>query len=190
MSRWPGLRAAAWLCLVLVSLAAPAFAQQMAAPMDVQFSLFFRILTYDRNFGQRAADGLVIGVVYQPHVRASVLARDEALRQRAPREAGYAVRMVPIALDDTTDLGEAAVAAGCNALYVTPLRAVTMARIAAVGRTRGLLTLTGVPEYVPGGLAIGIGLRGDRPEILVNLAASRQEGADFSAQLLRLAQVW
>jgi hypothetical protein len=158
--------------------------------VDVQFSLFFRILTYDRNLAHRAADGLVIGVVFQPHVRASVLAKDEAMRQQVPHEAGYTVRMVAIALDGSTDLAEAATQAGCNVLYIAPLRAVDVAAVTRASRAHGMLTLTGVAEYVAAGIAVGVGLRGDRPEILVNLAASRREGADFSAQLLRLARVW
>jgi hypothetical protein len=52
-----------------------------------------------------------------------------------------------------------------------------------------MLTLTGVAEYVRAGIAVGIGVRDDRPEILVNLAAARAAGADFSAQLLLLARV-
>lgn len=182
-----------WLACAAVAAAlgaVPAVAQQMAAPVDVQFSLFFRIFTYDRNLEQRASGGLVIGVLFQPDVRASVLAKNEAMRQQPPSGAGFAVRMVPIPLGDGTDVDSAAASAGCNVLYVTPLRAVSVGAIARASRGRGILTLTGVPEYIPEGIAVGIGLRGDRPEILVNLGASRQQGADFSAQLLRLARVW
>ena len=39
------------------------------------------------------------------------------------------------------------------------------------------------------GLAVGVGLRGKKPEILINLEAARAEGADFNAQLLRLARI-
>lgn len=173
-----------------VAVQRAAVAQQMAVPVDVQFSLFYRILTYDRNLEQRTAGGLVIGIVFQPDVRASVLAKDEAMRQAVPGGVGFAVHMVPIALGSDTDIGQAATEAGCKVLYVTPLRAVDVTALAAASRARGILTFTGVPEYVPAGVAVGIGLKGDRPEILVNLAAARGGGADFSAQLLRLARVW
>ena len=186
-------RAGRWLAgaaLAAAFAATPAAAQQMAAPVDVQFSLFYRIFSYDRNLERRAASGLVIGVVFQPDVRASVLARNDAMRQPVPEGVGFAVRMVAIPLSERTDVDSAAGAAGCNVLYVTPLRAVDVAEIARSARARDILTLTGVPEYVLEGVAVGIGVRGDRPEILVNLNASRQQGADFSAQLLRLARVW
>jgi len=184
-------RLAPWLAgaMLLAGPAARVAAQQMAAPVEVQFSLFYRIIAYDRALAQRNPDTVVVGVLYQPEVRASVLARDEALRQAAPSSAGFVSRLVPIALSDSTDVGEVARRAGCDLLYVTPLRAVNIRRIGDAAAEQGILTLTGVPDYVERGIAVGVGLRGERPEILVNLAAARRQGADFSAQLLRLAKV-
>ena len=46
-----------------------------------------------------------------------------------------------------------------------------------------------MPRYVEGGLAIGVDMKGDRPEIVINLAASRAEGAELNAHLLKLARV-
>ena len=54
---------------------------------------------------------------------------------------------------------------------------------------RRFRTITGVPEYVDQGLAVGIGIRRDRPLIIVNLEQARAEGAAFSSQLLALARI-
>ena len=182
-------RLACAVVLLLVLAAASGLAQEMAVPTDLQFSLFYRILTYDRALERRASGGLVIGVVYQGRFRASALASEQALRQAPSAPAGFQVRLVPLDLD-SIDLGQAVEASGCDVLYVTPLRAVGIRAVTAVSHAHGILTLTGVPAYVEAGLAVGIGLRGDRPEIVVNLDAVRAEGSDFSAQLLRLARVW
>lgn len=175
------------MALVLVPSAARA--QEMPVSVDVQFSLFYRILSYDRDAGVRTADGLVIGVIFQGRFGASNAAKQEALRQRPPEAAGYRVRFVPIDLDAIDDLGVALREAGVEVVYVAPLRAVNPAVITNASRAGGVLTMTGVPGYVELGLGVGVGARGDRPEILVNLGGSRAEGASFSAQLLRLARV-
>jgi hypothetical protein len=73
--------------------------------------------------------------------------------------------------------------------YVTPLRAVDVKLIAAVARSAHVTTMTGVTHYVTRGLAIGVALRGGRPRILVNLEASRLEGADLSSELLNLVEI-
>jgi hypothetical protein len=53
----------------------------------------------------------------------------------------------------------------------------------------GGVTLTGMPEYVEAGVAIGIGERGGRPLIRVNLDASRAQGASLAAELLAISDV-
>lgn len=74
-------------------------------------------------------------------------------------------------------------------VYVTPLRSVDVAEIARISRSRGLRTVTGVPEYVEEGIAVGIGERKARPLIIINLRGARAEGSDFSSQLLNLARI-
>ena len=64
-----------------------------------------------------------------------------------------------------------------------------MSEIGRIGRFRRFRTITGVPEYVDQGLAVGIGIRRDRPLIIVNLEQARAEGAAFSSQLLALARI-
>ena len=46
-----------------------------------------------------------------------------------------------------------------------------------------------MPRYVDDGLAVGIGLAQERPEILINRTAACAEGADFKAQFLKRAHV-
>jgi hypothetical protein len=59
-----------------------------------------------------------------------------------------------------------------------------------MSQTYAITSLTGVPEFVDRGVAIGIGVKPDkRPDILINLLSSRKEGSDFDASLLRIARV-
>lgn len=74
-------------------------------------------------------------------------------------------------------------------LYVAPLRSVSISDISATAQTLGIRTWSSVPAYVDKGLALGVGIREDRPLILVNRTAARAEGADLSSQLLKLARV-
>ncbi len=52
-----------------------------------------------------------------------------------------------------------------------------------------ILTLTGVPEYVEKGLSIGVWIKGERPALLINLAASKAEGADLDSQFFNLVTI-
>jgi hypothetical protein len=173
-------------------LAPAARSQEMPVPAPMQASLFAKILTFDRNLKARAGKELKIGVLYQKKVRPSLQVKEEFLRAMcAPdqRIEGLPVRCVAIEWTGATDLEAAVAREGVRVLYVAPLRAAAIEEIVAVSRARKITTLTGVPEYVEKGIALGLALRAERPLILVHLAAARAEGADLNSQLLKLARV-
>jgi uncharacterized protein DUF4154 len=168
-------------------------AQEVAVPVDVQVPLMAKILAFDRKLGEHTKDDVVLGVLYQGRFRMSASVAQEvqdAVKRLAPDAVvGRRMRSVAIDLDETPDLGATLTRHGVTVLYVTPLRAADLGAISVTSRSAGITTMTGVPSYVETGLAIGIGMRGTRPEIVINLVASRAEGADLNAQLLKLARI-
>jgi len=180
------------LALSLGLLALPGSAQEMAVPVGVQVPLFLKILAFDRNLMAQSGP-LVLGIVYQGKYRSSANAADEARRATkgvlSPGAGGLPLKVVLLDLDGTPDLGEALARLKVRVIYVSPLRAIDLRSIRDASRSGGIRSLTGVTRYVDDGLGIGIDLKGDRPEILVNLEASRAEGGDLDAQLLKLARI-
>jgi hypothetical protein len=168
-------------------------AQQVPVPVAVQIPILVKILNFDRNFPERAGGRLVVGVLFQSRYRTSAnVAHEVCLAfQELPAGAFGAVEAscVAIDLDATSALDSALKRKRVQVLYVSPLRAVPLGEVTAVSRAAGITTLTGVPRYVETGLAIGLDMKGERPEIVINLAASRAEGADLTAHLLKLARV-
>lgn len=181
-------RARAMLGFLLL-LAAPSAvrAQDVAVPVEIQVPLFIKILAFDRNLGSRPPGPLVVGVLYQGNFRAS--ADIAAQVKRALRDTREDLKVISIDLDQTPDLIVALSRQTIHVLYVSPLRAFDLKTVTAISRQSGVRTVTGVPRYVEDGLGIGIDLKGERPEIVVNLLASRAEGADLDAQLLKLARI-
>ena len=179
-----------WRSLVLLAglaAAAPSLAaQEVPVPVRIQAPLLLRIMSFDRNLPQRISGDLVVAVLYQGRNRTSLRIAEEislAIGSLTGAEA------VGIDLDTTTDLAAVLAQSKARVLYVCPLRGANIAGIVDVVRAAGVTTVTGVPRYVNEGIAIGLDLRADRPEIVVNLESARAEGADFTAQLLKLARV-
>lgn len=169
-------------------------AQEIAVPVAVQVPIFLKMLSFERNLLARVPDDeLVVGVLYQRRYRLSAGVADEVRRllkeSRLSPVDGLRVRTVAIDLDTVPDLAAALRRGKITVLYVAPLRAIDVAEVAAASRSAGSTTLTGTPVYVERGLALGIDIKGERPEIVINLPASRAEGADLAAQLLKLARV-
>jgi hypothetical protein len=168
-------------------------AQEVAVPVAIQVPILVKILNFDRNLAGRAGARLVVGVLFQNRYRTSANVADEVCRALQVLPAGALGAMelscVAIDLDATSALDSALKQNRIQVLYVSPLRAVPLGDVTAVSRAAGITTLTGVPRYVETGLAIGLDMKGERPEILINLAASRAEGADLTAHLLKLARL-
>jgi len=166
----------------------------MAVPVDVQIPLLYKILTFDRKLGARAAgDDIVIAILYQETFRTSVTARNQ-VQETTKRIGGTSILGHPVnwmwlELGQVTDLEAAFVKYGVDVIYVAPIRGVGLDRITTAARGKQVTSFTGVPEFVDRGIAVGIGLKRERAQILINLVAARAEGAEFGAQLLNLARV-
>jgi hypothetical protein len=173
--------------LLAGALAAPA----MPVSPPPQVSRLLKVLTADRNFPVRSAPGLGIAIVYQSRVPAS---REEARAVAAAfalagTRAEGPLRVTLVDVTDPSRLAPAVAAAAPDVLWVAPLEDFDVSRIAALARAGRIRTATGVPAYVDAGIAVGFEPAPDGVRILVNLAAARAEGADFSASLLKLARL-
>jgi hypothetical protein len=184
------------LATVLIALlcASAGGAEPMPFPPDVQITLLLKILTYDRSFQAKSKSGVTIGVVFVPTDAQSVKTKDDILKTLqlvADRTIkNVPIRAVALEYKDPASLAKAVVAGGVNVFYIAPGNADTLQALLRMSHTRGITTATGVPEYVHRGVAIGIGIKADKkPDILINLPNSRQEGSEFDASLLRIATV-
>jgi hypothetical protein len=192
----PRRRGRGWVATVLAGLLSvpAAGTEPMPFKPDVQITLLLKILTYDRSFSVKAKSGVKIGVVYVASDPESVQVKDEILKT-LQLVADRTIKNVPItavALEykDPKALAAAVRSGGINVFYIAPGNADSLTELLRLSHTRGITTATGVPEYVQRGVAIGIGIKADKkPDILINLPNSRQEGSEFDASLLRIATV-
>jgi hypothetical protein len=183
----------AHLLIVIMALIASISAQETALPVDLQFDLMMKVLTFDRSLRSRVGDELVIGVVCQKDVRESQAAKDALLAAaRAPGASPWPdlpVRAIALEIGSPAELDSRLGREGVDIVYLASLRAVNIKTVVAVCQARKILSFTGVPAYLEAGASVGFDLREDRPVIIINLAGARRAGADFSSKLLRLIRV-
>ena len=193
LSQWRRRFPAATVIFLLAAGRAGA-AEAMPIPPDVQITLLLKVLTYDRNFATKARTGVSIGVVYVPTDPDSVRVKDEILKTLS-RVGGRTIKNLPIrytALEfrDPASLEKLVRANRINVFYVAPGNGAGLEALVKMSKTFAITSLTGVPEFVQRGVAIGIGMKPDnKPDIIINLRASREEGSDLDASLLRIARV-
>ena len=100
------------------------------------------------------------------------------------------VSVLSVPYSGVSDLEAKIMAKRPVAMFVCTGLADAVPAVSAVTRRRSVLTLTLTTAYLKTGLSIGFQRGDDRVNILINLPASRAEGADLDAALLRLAEVY
>ncbi|HET9767065.1 MAG TPA: TonB family protein [Thermoanaerobaculia bacterium] len=168
------LRAATALAALL--LAAPALAQTSPVPPALQATTFDKIFDFDRALGDRVT--LKVLLVHD----GAGGGRDAAVALQGAFTAA-AIAAEPVALP-----AAAARFRSGTVAYLLP-GAATPELLEAAASAK-VLTICGDAALAEQGKAsVGLALRGDKAEIVVNLDRVAQEGHDFSAQLLKFARV-
>lgn len=181
------------IVITLLAFLSPVRAQEMAAPIETQLSLLPKILSMEKHIASRVQRELNIAIVYQRKYRASVAVMENLLLSERSilidGIGGVSINFFPIEYSDTTELVTTAGAERLHLFYIAPLRAVDISPILQISRSLGLLTYTGVPEYVRQGVSVGIGTKGGKPLLMINVPSARAEGFVFSARLLSLSKI-
>lgn len=137
------------------------FAQEMAVPVNLQAALFKKIFAFDKTL--TAKGNIEIAVIGD--------GADEVVS--AFKNAGINAKAAE-------QIGEASVA------YVMPGTASIKSQSAA----KGVLTISGVTSFVESGnVAVGIGVDGGKPKIVINMSQLKAESQELSADLLKIAKV-
>jgi hypothetical protein len=171
------------------SAAAPAV-ESMPVPADLQVPALLKVLAFDRNFDKRGWTTLRIGIVFVGSDPASSKARSDIL-DVFKRSSDKTLRNLPISVAaveyrSDSQIEDVVKTSQFNVLYIAPGNARNLPKLLQVSQSQQIITTTGVPDYVQKGVAVGIGVRQDRPEILINLQSSKSAGSEFDASLLRL----
>jgi hypothetical protein len=179
--------------VVAVCASAARAAEPMPLKADLQVPLILKILTYDRHFESKAGREVAIGIVYSPEDQGSVQSANQVF-ETLYRFSDKTVKRLPIKyhlLEYTSPekLERSIVDRSISVLYVAPGNLKNLEGITRISQARGVTTSTGVPDYVRRGVAVGIGVADERPQILINLNSARAEGSEFDASLLRIATV-
>ncbi len=182
------------MLVIAVCLCSVVYSQQdIPVPVQVQVPILMKVLSFNRSMNDGNKKNIVVGILYQRGVRVSNVMKDDftryAEKSTTYKIGGIAVRCIAIDLEEVKNVSEFCSKNNVNVLYVTSIRSYAIEAITAISRNDDILTMTGVPEYVEEGISVGIGTRGEKPQIIINRTAAKAEGAEFTAQLLNLSKI-
>lgn len=190
----PAILVLSWLPLLLGGVSLAAHAANL--PAGRQAALLARVLGYANGVASRAKDKTVrVAVLYQPNDSASVDEKDELVeemtslfsRVRLPK--GRELQASGLAFRSRKDLRKELEEGSIDVVYVVRGLDASVVDIRTVTRELSCVSVTNQESNVDNGLGIGLISRGSKPTIVVNLQATKAEGADLNPALLRVAEV-
>ena len=162
-------------------------------PPSRQVVILLRALAYDGNLKSRAGATIDVAVLFKKgHARSEQMAATMAKAFGAlstTQVAGLPITVSRIGYGGTEALGKTISGAGIDLVYVCEGLEGDLGAISDATHRNRALTVGSRQEHVHGGLSLGVFQSDEKVTILLNLQASRQEGAAFAPDLLRLASV-
>ena len=151
------------VCLLLVVFPLVGYGEEMPVPAQHQVPLILKILTYDRNFSQKMRSGLRIGIVYNPWNSKSHQAHRDLARTlddfSTKTIKKLPIQYIPLKYRGESELAKRTKAHQLNLLYIMPGNKKHLPALIRFSQAHQITTVTGVPDYVKKGIAVGIGVK-------------------------------
>ena len=169
------------------------WAEKMLVPANIQMTLLLKTLTYDQKLKDRCQDAINIGILYVNNDQSSVEAKDEVIKvlnensDRTISKLPFYFRELRWHSADSLLIHIQSFK--INIIYVCPGNENNVDAIRKLSTSKQVLTMTGMPGYVDKGLSVSIGIKNEKPQIIINLEATKAEGVDFDPKLLRIAKI-
>lgn len=152
------------ICLMILCLVgfmtADSFSQDMAVPVNLQAALFKKIFSFDKTLSGKGIEVAVIGGGGEAMVSAF-------------KDAGINAKVVS---------GD--IPASSSVVYLMP------GAPKSQSSQKKILSISGVTSYVEDGrVAIGLGVEGGKPRIIINVKQLKSEGQDLNSDILNIAKI-
>ncbi len=170
-------------------------AQTISVPVNIQMSLFGKILTFDKSLDSKIQNNKIINIciLYQSKNRNSLNLRNEVLENISDKQIdkviGGKTNIQSFDIEDTESFEKYIKNKSIDIVIITSLKAVKIESIATLCQLNKIMSFSLVPEYIDEGISVAIDIKGEKPQIVINLYSSQKEGVNFSSQLLKLSKI-
>ncbi len=170
------------------------FSQEIAVPIVNQIPIMYKILSYDRSFTKNIRGNLKFTIFYQKSYRYSLVISKEILstiqgNETFQRFSGYNVQIEAVSIQDENDIDRYLNKNITDCAIIAPLRSVDISNISEILIQHKMMSFSVLPEYVDFGVAFGLGIKGEKPLIIINLITAKEIHAEFSSQILKFSKV-
>ncbi|NUN69666.1 MAG: DUF4154 domain-containing protein [Bacteroidetes bacterium] len=167
-------------------------AQQSEISLERKVAMMMKVIDTDDHFGD-GKDCFDIGILFSHHDTSSIIEKERILQftelEPYMLTDSVPVHCIPIDLEHDDGWKQTLATGSVAAVIVTSIDQQYLGPVSSFCRDHEILSMTTVPEYVSGGLSVGVTAVNDRAMLMINLPASRTEGARISSRVLKMAKI-
>ena len=180
--------------MVLAFIPTNISAENGKVPLDVQTKLLLNALSYYKNLEGRDGPQFDIGIVYFPWSKESKeegATFSQILKKLKDKKiSGRSFNVLLLAYNGDYGLKEKIAGKNIEVLIISGEEETMIREITQLTRSEKMLSFTSKAEFVTScGVTMAVGLKENKPKIFLNLSSAKDEGADFSAKFLRIAEI-
>ena len=182
-------------CFVYLLAVFSAKAQSNTVPEAQQADLLLKVMNYDRAMSKRSEDVIRIGIIYNEANTESMSTWEKVgdslfdLIAAGKKVGNKKITFSGLQYTTESGLEQMASSLGVAVFYVMPGNTQNLQAISNVAKRIGVLTYSGVKEYIANGVASGVEMVEGKAKIVIHLPKAKEQGASFRAELLKLARV-
>lgn len=179
------------LLIVLILSVHSAWADAAPVPISLQVPILFKILSLDKNLTRRAGETISVGVIYDSRDKNSSRERSE-FKESVGQDKKLAGKDIVIQEFDAASggsLAEFSSRHSISILYATTGVEKLTEEMIRIARDQKVTTAASSLSYVEKGFSVSFEVEDNKPRIVINHDASKDEGCSFSAQVLKVARI-
>jgi hypothetical protein len=178
--------------MALLTVAELVRADDQLVPIHLEAQLFAKVLTYDKNFPERAGPvARVLLVMKKDHADSvRVASQMQSALRPIPPIGGIPHQEILVPFDGAAALAVLVKASNAAAVFFGPGFDDDIEGIRAAFDGLDVLTAGSAPEYVPHGIILGFDIVSGSPKLLVHLTQAKRQHVALRAELLRLARIF
>jgi hypothetical protein len=170
------------------------YGQHIKAPMDIQIKIIPKVLSLDKNFSTRKDSEYNLGIIYSSKQRNSVKIKKHFEDVTNERNMVVKKKKVNIMFIDIADINMVNIKKflkdrGIDVVYLTPLRGFDIGSFSKICKEEKILSVTGVLDFMKDDISVSFDIQDKKLQIIINNNAAKNEGANFSSRLLRIAKL-
>lgn len=169
------------------------FSQKISVPIDVQLELVPKILTLNKNFTNLIKKpDIHIGIIFSSLVKSSASIKDKIMKYVSDKKIFVRDKrliFIPLDIAKIKDLQKQFQRDDLQSIYITPLRAYNIEIISKICKEEKIISFSSVSDYLKDKISIGFELVNSKVKIAINISSAKEEGANFSSHLLKIAEI-